>query len=127
MTRTKALPPLPPDATLLGNFRATANGAFGELETIPTDAVPGHYRLIAQGRDENGLEVQVEVRFDVVTESSTGSTTPTTSGAGNGEIPWTGSDPAALIAAGAGALIVGRLLYEVRSRRSDSDGSATPS
>ena len=127
----------------LGEASVQPDGSFSRKLAIPRLA-PGSYRTKVLGSDADGNEAQCFDDITVNRQGGTGTGPATTdpsngtsgnggsdNGSGNsasggddnGALPFTGSDSTNLLALGAGALIVGRLLYGVRERIAERDGA----
>jgi hypothetical protein len=122
----------------LGDAAVQPDGTFARRFTIARSVPAGDFRVEVRGHNENGKEERCFSNLKVLTNgTSGGTTTTTTDGSGNsgsggsdnnsgsdeGPLPFTGSDTTSLVAIGAGALILGRLLYEVRERLAERDGA----
>lgn len=122
----------------LGEAAVQPNGSFSRKLNIPQLA-PGSFRVKVLGADAEGNEAQCFEDITVNRQGGTGtgpattdpgngnagngSGNPGSGGGNNGSLPFTGSDSTNLLALGAGALIVGRLLYGVRERIAERDGA----
>lgn len=127
----------------LGDAAVQPNGTFARSFVVASSVPVGEYRVEVRGHNENGKEERCFSNLRVLTNGTSGGTTTTTDGSGSsgsggtnngagssgsgsddGPLPFTGSDTTNLVALGAGALILGRLLYEVRERLAERDGAS---
>jgi hypothetical protein len=135
---------------VLAHITTAPDGSFDVRINVPGGITPGTYQVECDGVDLKGDRVTCFDTFSVTgslptTSTTPGSTTPgsTASGqgdgggggggggggnnnGGNGSLPFTGDDTRMIVLVGAGAVVVGRALYGLRTRLlSDGDGPAT--
>ncbi len=127
----------------IGEAAVQPNGSFERSLTIP-DLANGNYRAEVVGSDAEGDEARCFDDMTVNRQGGTGTGSVTTgggnsgsggsdnngsgsAGSGGGTLPFTGSDSTNLLALGAGALVVGRVLYGVRERLAERDAALADS
>jgi hypothetical protein len=121
---------LRPSGASLGSFTTAPDGKFSGTVTVPVSTAPGSYTLHFSGQAASGAATTCDLALDIIavpaSSTTAGPTTwphvPTTGAPAPGSRS-EGTDTSLVAVIIASAVALGRLLFGLRSRRTDTAGA----